>query len=86
MLLNMMLDKICDFWIGLFFLLVTWRCCAVVGQVLMTVKFFFFDLDFVTCCNCLSEGFCTADDVSTAILCLANNFREECIFVWRHNG
>ena len=47
MLLDMMLDKICDFLIGVFFFLVTSRCRAVVGQVLMTVKFSVFSFDFM---------------------------------------
>ena len=47
MLLDMMLDKICDFLIGVFFFLVISRCHAVVGQVLMTVKFSAFSCDFM---------------------------------------
>ena len=47
MFLDMMLDKICDFLIGVFFFLVISRCRAVVGQVLMTVKFSAFGFDFM---------------------------------------
>ena len=47
MLLDMMLDKICDFLIGVFFFLVTLRCRAVVGQVLMTAKFSAFNSVFM---------------------------------------
>ena len=54
-----MLDKICDYLIGVFFFLVISRyravvgqvlisCCrAVVGQALMTVKFSVFGFDFM---------------------------------------
>ena len=47
MLLDMMLDKICDFLIGVFSFLVILRCRAVVGQVLMTAKFSVFGFDFM---------------------------------------
>ena len=47
MLLDMMLDKICDFLIGVFFFLVISRCRAVVGQVLMIVKLSAFSFDFM---------------------------------------
>ena len=47
MLLDMMLDKICDFLIGVFFFLVILRCRAVVGQVLMTAKFSVLSFDFM---------------------------------------
>ena len=40
-IVDMMLDKICDFLIGVFFFLVVSRCCTVVGQVLMHVSFDF---------------------------------------------
>ena len=47
MLLDMMSDEICDFLIGVFFFLVTLRCRAVAGQVLMTAKFSAFNFDFM---------------------------------------
>ena len=47
MLLDMMLDKICDFLIGVFFFMVISRCRAVVGQVFMTVTFSAFSFDFL---------------------------------------
>ena len=47
MLLDMMLDKICDFLIGVFFFSVISRCSAVVRQVLMTAKFSAFSFDFM---------------------------------------
>ena len=47
MFLDMMLDKICDFLIGVFFFLVVSRCRAVVGQVSMTVTFSAFSVDFM---------------------------------------
>ena len=47
MLLDMMLDKICDFLIGVFFFLVISRCRGVVGQVLVTVKVSAFSFDFL---------------------------------------
>ena len=47
MLLVMMLDKICNSLIGVFFFLVILQCCGVVGQVLMTVKFSAFSFDFL---------------------------------------
>ena len=40
-IVDMMLDKICDFLIGVFFFLVVSRCCTVVGEVLMHVSFNF---------------------------------------------
>ena len=47
MFLDMMLDKICDFLIGVFFFLVISCCRTVVGQVLMTGKFSAFSFDFM---------------------------------------
>ena len=47
MLLDMMLDKMCHFLIGVFFFLVISRCRPVVGQVLTTVKFSVFGFDFM---------------------------------------
>ena len=47
MFLDMMLDKICDFLIGVFFFLVISCCRAVLGQVLMTGKFSAFSFDFM---------------------------------------
>ena len=47
MLLDIMLDKICDFLIDVFFFLVISCCRAVVGQVLMTVKFSVFGFNFM---------------------------------------
>ena len=47
MLLDMRLDKICDFLICIFFFLVISHCGAVVGQVLMTAKFSAFSFDFM---------------------------------------
>ena len=50
MFLDMMLDKICDFLIGVFSFLVISCCRAVVGQVSVTVKFSAFSFDS---CNSL---------------------------------
>ena len=47
MLLDMMLDNIYDFLIGVFFFLVISRYRAVVGQVLMAVKLSAFSFDFM---------------------------------------
>ena len=47
MLFDMMLDKICDFLIGVFFFLVISRCRGVAGQVLMIVKISAFSFDFL---------------------------------------
>ena len=47
MLLDMMLDKICGFLIGVFFFLIISRCRVVVGEVLMTVNFSAFSFDFL---------------------------------------
>ena len=47
MLFDMMLDKIYDFLIGVFFFLVISRCRGVAGQVLMTVKISAFSFDFL---------------------------------------
>ena len=47
MFLDMILDKIYDFLIGVFFLLLISCCRAVVGQVLMTGKFSALSLDFM---------------------------------------
>ena len=47
MLLDMVLDKICDFLIGVFFFLVISRCRGVVEQVLMTIKVSAFSFDFL---------------------------------------
>ena len=47
MFLDMMLDGICDFLVGVFFFSVILCCRAVFGHVLMTGKFSAFSFDFM---------------------------------------